>query len=355
MAVIGTLVVHVGAIKAATTSVQVALAAGCAPQSGKILRYPAKSLNHNYLENILAGSEGRQHPQIRRLRGMMTAGGPADIAVLSGERLSVLRPAQLKTAIETCFGDLIGDYTILHYIRPHADRALSGYAERVKIGTCDIPLREYLTDLTERGHFQQTPKLRSWQKVFGARYRLRPMLPAAMVRGDAVADFFNTVLGELPPDWVAPVPVNESLSATGLAQVARFQQQLQAETAAVRHVMGYEFAAAYCQETADVPAVSVGMEADIAEFFVARHLADAEQLDREFFGDEGLFVAALHARAARARQGDPEPLARPADQIGTEIAAGLIETLNAARNRNAMVRRLRTARYRAYVAGARQS
>lgn len=350
---IGNLVIHVGAIKAATTSVQVALAAGCFPKTEKTIYYPVEGLNHNYLERVLTNPQARFHPEILKLRAKMSAKGQVDICILSGERLSVLPPKNLKDAVEACFSDLVSDYTILHYIRPHADQALSGYAERVKIGACNIGLRDFLVKMIRREHFLKHSHLQNWRKVFGDRYRLRPMLPDAMTRQDAVADFFNTILGSLSGEWSPPPSVNESASAAGLAQVYRLQQQLTAETLLVRHTLGYEFAERYNQATVGQPRERIGMDSDTATLFLNRHLRDAEILDQDFFGGESLFASALRAGVEKAQIGNPAPLDIPEDMAGKKIHVALLAMLRQSENREAMALRMRKARYQRYISLAK--
>lgn len=346
------LIVHVGDIKSATTSVQVALAAGRMPVTEDRLFYPTRGLNHNYLEPLFRAGHGIDHPEIHWLRNQMIQSGSRKICILSGERLSVLPPDKLQIAIETTFGDLVETYTVLHYIRPHIDRLLSAYSERIKIGAERRSLHDFLLETAESGRFQQHKRLLRWRSVFGDRYHLHAILPETLISGDAVVDFFHTILGSVPEGWQPPVPTNESLSATGLAQVARMQEQLEAEPAALRHALGYEFAWLYGLESDATISGKIGMTADVAAYVCDSYQADAKALDQDMFGGSELFVPALRAGARRALSGDASPLEIPADTAGEKVSARLLALLQNAPNRLQLARQIRKSRYQRYIEAA---
>lgn len=349
------LIFHVGDIKSATTSVQVTLAADRQPRtaSGGKVFYPAKGLNHNYLEQPLRERNGPHTPPMAWLRQRMIAAAPVETCVISGERLSVIAPAKLKASIEESFGDLAREITVLHYIRPHVDRLLSAYAERVKIGAETRSLTDFLREETASQRFYQHQRLSRWRKVFGKAYILRAILPARLERGDPVVDFFHTVSGSVPADWQPPTPSNESLSAAGLAQVARMQAELKDMPAALRHALGYEFAWLYGQQPDAAPSGRIGFDAAMAAELRAAYGADARALDADLFSGEDLFVPALETSIQRALGGEARPLSLPADPAGDRIARQLVTMARAAPDPLALARKIRDARYDRYIQAAR--
>lgn len=349
------LVVHVGDIKSATTSVQVALAAGRQPEIAGRLLYPAHGLNHNYLEHPFKNGRGPDHPQIQWLRKRMIAAVRVDTCIISGERLSVMAPARLKAAIGTAFGDLAESVTIVHYIRPHADRMLSAYAERVKIGAERRALHDFLRDEIASGRFLQARRLKRWRAIFGDGYKLRAMVPGELIRGDAVVDFFDTVFGHVPEGWRPPTPTNESLSASGLSQVARLQNRMTDAPASLRHAVGYEFAWLYGREGGTARPDRIGMDPGMAAHFRDAFMADARMLDEDLFSGAELFVPALLAGTDKALTGNSRPLDLPADPVGEGIAEQLLGRVTTSRNHPGLARQMRDARYRRYIDAARSS
>lgn len=207
----------------------------------------------------------------------------------------------------------------------------------------------------ESGRFLQARRLHQWKKSFGEDYRLRPMIPARLARGDAVADFFDTVCGSLPDDWSPPRPTNEALSASGLAQVARLQKLLTDAPASLRHALGYEFARLYVRATKGSPAGKIGLGADLAERLRDAFLDDARRLDEDFFDGEDLFVPALQSGVRKALGGNDRPLEIPADAAGQEIIAKLMKMVRSSSDQVGLARRLRKARYKRYLRAARRS
>lgn len=352
---IDTLIVHVGDIKSATTSVQVTLAAGMAPVGSKSLHYPATVLNHNYLSKVFANHRKGTHPKILNLREHMVMAGAVDYCVLSGELMSTLPPVKLKTAIEFSFDDLAKSYKIVHYIRPHLDRLISGYAERVKIGKEFRPLDVFLQDMLTAGKYSHFKRLSRWRKIFSENYCLKAMLPSQMVRGDAVIDFFSTILGSVPDDWKPPPSTNESMSAAGLAQVMRFQSKIKDAPDTLRHSMGYEFARLYSEATADKSQQKLGLSAADAAFARDAFLDDARSLDQGFFDGRALFEPALTASCEKVLAGESKPFDIPQDDEGQKISDHLLSLMDGKSDLELLGQRMRRARVAKYVETARSA
>lgn len=343
------IIVHVGDIKSATTSVQVTLAADRQPEYSGSLLYPVRGLNHNYLMPAMKSGEGADHPQISWLRKKIISAKNIDTCIISGERLSVLPPRQLKEALDRAFADLAERMTIVHYVRPQFDRLLSGYAERIKIGAEQRPLKEALQEAIATGRFLQSQRLQRWGKVFGDSYKLRAMVPSRLERGDPVVDFFHTAFGYVPNSWQAPVPSNESLSAPGLAQVFRLQKSLSDIPAQLRHALGYEFAGIYASADDAARSQRIGIDNDMKSLVRDAFLADAQFLDQSVFGGNDIFVPALLTGIEKASSGHSQPLDLPIDPAGQRISEQLLDMVKRSRDYSKLARNLRNARYDRYI------
>lgn len=346
------LVVHVGDIKSATTSVQVALAAGQYPETAGTPLYPVQGLNHNYLEQPFKKERGPAHHQIDWLRNQMIAARHVETCIISGERLSVMAPSRLDAAIDRAFGDLAESVTIVHYIRPHVERLLSAYSERVKIGSENRPLPDFLREAIASGRFLQHRRLTRWQSIFRDRYRLRAMAPGQLAQGDAVVDFFETVFGPVPKGWRPPTPTNESLSASGLSQVARLQDQIDCAPASLRHAIGYEFAWLYGLEHKVSSSEKIGMGAEMAAEFRDAFIGDARALDNDLFDGSEIFVPTLLSGTERVLSGVCDPLALPPDPAGRKVSEQLLKLVTTSSDHLGLARRIRDARYKRYIEAA---
>ncbi len=347
------LVVHIGDIKSGTTSIQVALAAGHAPCAPGHLLYPGRMLHHNYLTSALRDHNDGKNPNIQRLRQKIISAGPVDTCVLSAEMFSTIQPKKFRDALNICFADLAEEVQILHYIRPHADRLLSGYAERVKIGLETRSFDAFMKWAIDVGRFFHHDRATRLQKFFGPQYNLRPMLPQTLRDGDVITDFFDAVLGDVPTGWKSEVSVNESLSGLGLSQVALFQAQLDGLPAISRHSLGYEFARLYTRETATRADKKLGLTQLQADFVQQAYQQDAKALDLDFFGGTPLFSDALHTSIEKALKGQPEQTDVTPDPEGMRITAELRKLVKKAKDPETLGKKLREERIRNYIAAAK--
>jgi hypothetical protein len=274
------LVVHIGDIKTGSTSIQTALAARMIPQTGQSLHYPCDTLNHNFLEPLFRTHPTVDSPQIKKIRKSMKKNASADVCVISAERFSTLTPHVMERTLSNCFGDMVSAISILHYIRPHFGRAVSAYAEQVKIGASKLSLSEFLDKAIKEKRFHSATRIRKWREVFGPAYSVRVMSKNTMINQDVVADFFSAVLGKLPPGWSSPSQVNASLCAEGTEYVKALQSQLDGRLAALRHAVGYEFEYLYNKATPAAHRSRLSMNGAMATTFYDSHVNDAIEVDR---------------------------------------------------------------------------
>lgn len=223
------LVFHLGDMKTGSTAIQTALSSkGWKCNSVKLL-YPAgNKVSHITFAQSLSGrvDPSRTEKLARDITSEIEAHPEADVAVISAEHFENVDPKVLKRAIETYFPGALAEARFLAYVRPHADRFPSTYAERVKTGMYVGTLEELQTTLHDRETFVYTPRFLAWRETFGAAFELRPMIRDLLFRNDVVADFMQFAL-QTDDFTLSDTPdANESLSLENLSIVRELHVKL---------------------------------------------------------------------------------------------------------------------------------
>lgn len=221
------LYLHIGDHKTGTSAIQRALAAEPL-QSGWL--YPvagrAMGAGHHNLPWEIAGDKRFRPPKggWGAVAREIAAATPAYV-ILSSEGFE-FRPAEKVAArLETAFAGLIDEVEAVLYLRPHAPRLISSFAERTKRGIGPLDRGGFL-DFALQRKAAYAPRLRAWKAAFAQRgWTLTPKVyaPEHLKDGDAVADFAATVgLRALRPADGAPR--NASPSAPALRMIQIFAQ-----------------------------------------------------------------------------------------------------------------------------------
>lgn len=288
------LIVHVGDMKTGTTSIQAALAAGNIPRVGLIVAYPGDEMNHNdYAQALAKPSQGTIKPRVERLRRMIAEAAPADICILSAEALSNGDPATILSEINHWLVDLADGVEVIQYARPHFGYLTSRYVEAIKTGAHDGSLEEWITRMIAEGRHRICRRADIWAEALGDRFTIRPFLRGELARGDAVADFFQNVLGPLPEGWTPPPAANETLPPDAVEALRILHRQTATLPRSFRAPLGRQFATLYSEIFGHRPAAKVMPAPDLARRIHEACAEDAEQLDARHFGGRGLMRAAL--------------------------------------------------------------
>jgi hypothetical protein len=305
-----TLVIHLGGHKTGSTSIQSTLARQTWEADASIC-YPsvlagragaqARS-NHGALAAVLTGPpDPALRDQRFALAARRLAASDADLGVLSAERFEHVNPAALHQVIAAHFPEHADSLRLIAYVRPHAERLVSGYAERVKHGVWSGTLEEFAAQMAGvtglRSFFYHDQFLR-WRRVFGPRFTLRPMIRERLVAGDVVRDFLDFALEGRAVRLTEPALRNESASLEDLALLREFHRLAGGgeKPSEAQNKLGVRLAR-HLNEDPAATRTKLQLHRALAEAVVETYRADAAALDAEFFDGTPMTDALLAAPA----------------------------------------------------------
>ena len=288
------LIFHLGNRKTGSTSIQDALAQDTIQCADKTLFYPTRT-NHIALAKTL----GFEHnPQQRAMRFSKLAkrfqNSDADVGIISAEYFESVDPALLKEAIGEFLPEYRDNIRLIAYVRPHAERFLSNYAEQIKLGQFYRPLEKFVKKMQAAAVLEYAPKFEAWQRVFGNRFELRPFIRERLANNDVVYDFIGFVLGDSEFSIPKADPSNSALSLEYLATIREFHRVLrqkknlkQLQISIGKHLG---------RSLAQFPRrrhTRLALHADIVETLINSYHEDAIALDATFFPDDRPMETAL--------------------------------------------------------------
>lgn len=222
---ISNLVFHIGDPKNGSSSIQQAMQQKACSTEAATLAYQDE-LNASALANGIAHDKMAQRKRELLKKKAWAQDNTADIGVISAEFFERVRPPQkLQDAIEEYLPAHAETARVIAYVRPHAGRMLSGYAQRLKTGAFTDNMNKFTKELSASKLLQYTQRFQKWQDVFGDRFTLRPFIRSEMKGQDVVEDFFDQVLQGAPFTLDPIKSTNESLSLEELVALKRIQKR----------------------------------------------------------------------------------------------------------------------------------
>lgn len=338
-----TLIVHIGDRKTGSTAIQTAIAKQqVALEAGSIF-YPAR-LSHNWFKpHFRAYAEGAK-PALRnkaaaafdRLAGRIRDSSD-DICLISTETFESAPPAILHRIVTTHFAPVVDEVRVIAYVRPHAARLLSSFAERLKSGGKSVvegDLEGFFEQFHKAGRLDYHPRFSALKDLFGDAFTLRPMIRSQLYRGSVIDDFIRHGLGTGAYELHGGDRANESLDLVDLMRLKLVQEILieRHPGKQPRHAFGWEFARVLAHMPPPDTRRRLQLHRALADRLHAACLADARALDRDFFGGEGLMQAELDAArdtAVADRQStDPADYLSPAEirtlTVLAQILSGML-------------------------------
>ncbi|MDE4099389.1 hypothetical protein [Phaeobacter gallaeciensis] len=288
---INELVIHLGDTKTGSTSIQKVLAQKAYEVPGRSICYPGRT-NHNPLGKTLSRRRLFKDRENRfREIAKVFLDSTADYGIVSAELFQSVDPRVLNDAIETYWPQFRDRLRLVSYVRPHAEKFLSSFSERVKLGAEFESLDAFLEDQSRNGTLDYTPRFESWRGVFGNRFELRPFVRERLCRGDVVQDFFQYVSGTEDFKITSRIEANSSLTVSQLAFLKEMHVQLKAGMGArpkpvlkdAQNSLGRLVGEHMGANELGADGSKLRMPAELFERFRERYAADAEALDTAFF------------------------------------------------------------------------
>lgn len=292
------LVFHIGCFKGGSTAIQSTLAFKTYDCGSRSILYPGigptegqeKSRGqHGALASTLFPTNldnGKRQERFSRIADNIAAVG-ADISVISAEKFEYVDPRLLAETITEHFGGF-DNLQVVVYVRPHAERLLAEFAERVKHGLFQGNMDELhaktkpLSGPRQRGFFYH-PRLSLWREVFGDRLTVRPMVRAHLERSDVVSDFFAQILDGAEFSVTEAPRSNVSPSLEDLSVVRAFHRACgEAKATREQERVGIQLIQCFSELPAE-NATRLALHVPLARDVVDTYAGDAEALDRDFF------------------------------------------------------------------------
>ena len=295
------LLFHIGHHKTGTTTIQNAFATRRVILDDVRILYPGR-LAHNYLRRHFKSflTEGRLLPGKPGFPGLATIAerlqrGNFNVAVLSGEAFEGSEPSGVLKVLSAFMLPHVSDHAVICYIRPHAGRILSSYAECLKIGQFSGDVDEFAQNVITDGRWHYARRMDEWVKVFGTHFCLRPMIRTELAGGSVLADFVATGLGpDAPVKFESVAWANESLCLEDLVLARLVQVSLRLRQPHLRVAMGWELAATFGSAArAGTSCTKLMLHRALAERIRVAYREDAERMDATYFRGRSLFRAEL--------------------------------------------------------------
>lgn len=314
---INELVIHLGDTKTGSTSIQKALVQKAYEVPGSAICYPTTN-HHNALARTLNRKRFKADKETRftSLYRKFSA-SQADIGIVSAEHFQFVDPEEFSRAMETYWPALHSSARLIVYVRPHHEKLLSSFSERVKLGQVQSGFGAFAEDVFAGSLLDYLPRLRKWREVFGDRFEVRPFVRSALYQQDVIKDFFRFTLGHDDFAISGPVEANSSLTLPQLA-LLRLVHQALPEALAVkqkemtpalfeaRSTLGRTVSEHFGDMTLGADGPRLRLPASLTEQVQARYAEDAAALDAEFF--EGTPMSDALAGAGLKASRDPQPL-----------------------------------------------
>lgn len=316
-----TLIFHIGDHKTGSTSIQLAFAKRLVKLEGCEVFYPA-NIARNALGNECMEYSRAQTPYARQAAAKPIAAladqirrSEADFVLISAESFETVPARVLREVIDTFFADTADEIRLVCYVRPHAARLTSSFAERTKAGAKRLltgNLESFFADRKANKEFIYLPRFLAWRDHFGGAFSLRPMIRDQLRNGSVVDDFVHHAFGGLPFTVTGDSAANESLCMEDLMRLKVLQRRLRADRD-LRLKVGWEFARLIGHMPPPQQRTRLRLHKSLAEDIHATYLEDACNIDEAFFGGLPLLQREL-ARELEKAPAEPQSV-EPEDYL----------------------------------------
>ena len=333
------LIFHIGDHKTGSTAIQLALAQNRITLQGKSLFYPAQIANNIIANHCIAYAEGdklgQRQKAARSLRQLanQVRQSDADFIVISAEELEGVPPKIFAEVVEVFFADTADEIRIIGYVRPHAQRILSSYSERTKLGipsVIDTSLEQFSSEKMLKGNFLYLQRFTNWRSSFEGRFLLRPMVRLELFRSSVVEDFAHYAFGGIACTINGGDAANESLCLEDLMRLKVLQQNLDVARG-LKHRLGWEIARLIGHMPPPVTQTKLQLHRSLAKEIFKTYLQDAKAMDQAFFGGKPLLENELYNAVEKAidwpQPTEPKDVLSESELRSLTLMSGLIAGL----------------------------
>lgn len=302
---IRTLVFHIGDPKNGSSSIQQALQARACQCDGVSI-VPQEELNASMMANALNPKKTKPLKYRRSIDAKKSwlKKNDGDLGIISAEFFSAVPPLVMQKTLREEFPEHADAARIIAYVRPHASRAVSSYAQRVKTGVDTRSFKSFISDRERHSKLTYARRFTAWSEVFGDRFVLRPFIRDEMAGRDVVQDFFQTVLGERPFTLTPQPRSNESLTLEEIAGMRIVQAVMNEHDvpAFLRLSLGGAIGRGLAAQKGRTKN-RLALDRGAAEILLGAYRKDAEKLDKRFFSSTPM----LQALEEALEEALPEP------------------------------------------------
>jgi len=161
------------------------------PQDMRLF-YPGHAA-HGQLQTSL-GSRPNLYPARWQSMARRLAEADWDVAVLSSELFEFSQPARVARALRENLPEHADTVKIIVYVRPHAGRVLSQFAENLKLSHDTGTMAQFLDRFIGAGRLNYAKRIDAWHEHFPGRLIVRPFIRDHLHKGDVRDDFLSIIL-----------------------------------------------------------------------------------------------------------------------------------------------------------------
>ncbi len=305
-----TLILHIGDPKTGSSSIQQVLFGRKFDCPTRSLDYPPRLSSANLAKSLWRkGKSGQISAEFTAISEWALA-STAEVLAVSAEQFAAVDPQVALNAFQEYLPELAPTMRVVAYVRPHVSRFLSAHTQRTKVGGLFTNLESFFDEMSRNKALIFSGRFHKWRDVFGDRFTLRPMVREELFQGDVVADFLNLALEGAPFALLAATEANSSLPLEALSGLRLVHQVLNRRgmTGDTMHRVGSRINS-LVNAAAPGKGTKVKVSTAIYDQILVKCRADADQLDKDFFG-RPVMLPALERAASDTSEGKVDAEAR---------------------------------------------
>jgi len=298
-----TLVFHIGDHKTGSTAIQLAFAQRQVALKNQSVFYPARLASNALKVHFRAYAGPSSHPahgravKIFKDLASEIRNADTDFCLISAEAFEEIDAKVFLDIVTTFFTGAADEIRIIAYVRPHAARVMSSFAERIKVGglwAIDGGPQIVFDRMFHENIFPYQARFAALREQFGAAFLLRPMIRGQLVKGSVVDDFIHHAFAAPEFRLIGAAAANETPDLESLMRLKVLHTQCQNRPKNQRLALGWEFA----RVAASLPPLEnrtrLRLHKALAHDIHAACLADARAVDQQFFDAMPLLETELH-------------------------------------------------------------